>query len=289
MSGGARYVEPLTVSEAVAALAENSGARCLAGGQTLVAMMNAGLIEPPLVVGLRRVAELKGIEFDATGSVAIGAMTTHAALAREVKLSSGHAVLREAAVTIAHPAIRNMGTLGGALSHADPNADYPPAVMAADAVIEVVGPAGWRTIPASDFFLDFLTAAIEPGEIVTKVRVPAPARGSVGVYEKFARVDGDYATASIAMVLAMAGAKCSSIRVAIGACGPTPVRSLDAERVMIGTELDAEILVRAGQIMAESIDPVDDVRGSAEYRRMLVPRLLSRAVQRALSALRVEQ
>ena len=158
----------------MAALAENSGARCLAGGQTLVAMMNAGLIEPPLVIGLRRITELKGIEFDDTGSVVIGAMTTHAALARETRLSGGHAVLREAAATIAHPAIRNMGTLGGALSHADPNADYPPAVLAADAEIEVVGPGGRRTIPASDFFLDFLTSAIEPGEIVTKIRVPPP-------------------------------------------------------------------------------------------------------------------
>jgi aerobic carbon-monoxide dehydrogenase medium subunit len=286
---GARYVEPLTVAEAVAALTENSGARCLAGGQTLVAMMNAGLIEPPLVVGLRRVAELKGIEFDAAGSVVIGAMMTHAALARETRLSGAHAVLREAAATIAHPAIRNMGTLGGALSHADPNADYPPAVLAADAEIEVVGPGGRRTIPASDFFLDFLTAAIEPGEIVTKIRVPPPAPGSIGVYDKFARVDGDYATASIAVVLAMRGASCSAIRVAVGACGPIPMRSPEADQLMIGTELEAPVLTRAGQILAETIDPVDDVRGSAEYRRMLVPRLLTRAVQRALSTLRAEQ
>jgi carbon-monoxide dehydrogenase medium subunit len=286
---GARYVEPLTVGEAVAALTENSGARCLAGGQTLVAMMNAGLIEPPLVVGLRRVAELKGIEFDATGSVVIGAMMTHAALAREARLSGAHAVLREAAATIAHPAIRNMGTLGGALSHADPNADYPPAVLAADAEIEVVGPGGRRTIAASDFFLDFLTAAIEPGEIVTKIRVPPPAPGSISVYDKFARVDGDYATASIAVVLAMTGASCSAIRVAVGACGPTPMRSPEADQLMIGTELEAPVLARAGQILAETIDPVDDVRGSAEYRRMLVPRLLTRAVQRALSTLRAEQ
>jgi aerobic carbon-monoxide dehydrogenase medium subunit len=286
---GARYVEPLTVGEAVAALTENNGARCLAGGQTLVAMMNAGLIEPPLVVGLRRVAELKGIKFDATGSVVIGAMMTHAALARETRLSGAHAVLREAAATIAHPAIRNMGTLGGALSHADPNADYPPAVLAADAEIEVVGPGGRRTIAASDFFLDFLTAAIEPGEIVTKIRVPPPAPGSIGVYDKFARVDGDYATASIAVVLAMTGASCSAIRVAVGACGPTPMRAPEADQLMIGTELEAPVLARAGQILAETIDPVDDVRGSAEYRRMLVPRLLTRAVQRALSTLRAEQ
>jgi carbon-monoxide dehydrogenase medium subunit len=214
---------------------------------------------------------------------------THAALAQETRLLKGHAVLREAAGAIAHPAIRNMGTLGGALSHADPNADYPPAVLAVDAEIEVVGPGGQRTIPASDFFLDFLTAAIEPGEIVTKIRMPPPAPGSIGVYEKFARVDGDYATASIAVVLAMTGADCGAIRVAVGACGSTPIRSPEAEQLMIGTELDAAVLVRAGRILAEAIDPVDDVRGSAEYRRMLVPRLLTRAVQRALSRLRAEQ
>ena len=286
---GARYVEPLTVDEAVAALAGNSGARCLAGGQTLVAMMNAGLIEPPLIVGLRRIAELQGVELDDAGSIVIGAMTTHAALARETRLSDGHAVLREAAATIAHPAIRNMGTLGGALSHADPNADYPPAVLAADAEIELLGPGGRRTVAASDFFLDFLTAAIEPGEIVTKVRLPPSAPESVGVYEKFSRVDGDYATASIALVLTMKGTTCSAISAAVGACGPTPIRSAEAEQVMIGTELDAAVLRRAGEIIAEATDPIDDVRGSAEYRRLLVPRLLARAAQRALATLRAKR
>jgi aerobic carbon-monoxide dehydrogenase medium subunit len=286
---GARYVEPLTVGEAVTALAQNSEARCLAGGQTLVAMMNAGLIEPPLIVGLRRIVELKNIEIDAAGAVVIGAMTTHADLAQDARLSKGLAVLREAAAAIAHPAIRNMGTIGGALSHADPNADYPPAILAADAEVDVAGPAGQRTICACDFFRDFLTAAIEPGEIVTRVRLPLPPSGSIGVYEKFARVDGDYATASIAVMLAMKGANCSAIRVAVGACGPTPIRSTEAERLMIGTELDAAVLAHAGQVVADAIDPVDDVRGSAEYRRMLVPRLLTRAVQRALSTLRAKQ
>jgi len=280
---GARYVEPLTVGEVVAALAQDSGARCLAGGQTLVAMMNAGLIAPSLVVGLRRVAELKVIEVEEDGALVIGAMVTHAALAREERLSGGHAVMREAAAAIAHPAIRNLGTLGGALSHADPNADYPAAVLAAQAEIELMGPGGSRSVPASAFFLDFLTSAIEPGEIVTRVRLPTVLPGSVGVYEKFARVDGDYATVSIALVLLMAERSCAEIRVAIGACGPTPIRVPEAEQLLVGTELDAAVLARAGQLMADAIDPMDDVRGSAEYRRMLVPRLLARTVGRALS------
>src|SRR5262249_3647233 len=116
-----------------------------------------------------------------------------------------------------------------------------------------------------------------------RVRLPPPRPGSVGVYEKFARVDGDYATASIALVLVMAAGRCGAVRVAIGACGPTPIRSVDAEQLLIGTELDTAVLERAGQAMAAAIDPIDDMRGSAEYRRMLVPRLLARAVHRALS------
>ena len=189
-------------------------------------------------------------------------MATHAALAREARLSGGHAVIREAAAAIAHPAIRNLGTLGGALSHADPNADYPAAVLAAEAEIELIGPGGRRSVPASAFFLDFLTAAIEPGEIVTTLRLPPDPPGSVGVYEKFARVDGDYATASIALVLRMTGAICAEIRVAIGACGPTPIRVPEAEQLLVGTDLDAPRSCAAGQVLAATIDPVDDVRGS---------------------------
>lgn len=278
-----RYLEPLTVEDAVTALSRESGARCLAGGQTLVAMINSGLIAPPVLVALRRVAELRRIVVEPDGAVSIGAMMTHAALARETRLSGGHAVLRQAAAVIAHPAIRNLGTIGGALSHADPNSDYPAAVVAADAQIELAGPTGRRWVPASAFFVDFLTAAIEPGEIVTRIRLESAPSGSIGVYEKFARVDGDYATASIALVLRMADAVCADVRVAIGACGSTPIRVPEAEQALIGSGLDADILALAGGLMAEAVDPIDDVRGSAAYRRMLVPRLLARAVERALS------
>jgi carbon-monoxide dehydrogenase medium subunit len=288
MSAG-RYIEPATIAEAVNALAQHEGARCLAGGQTLVAMMNGGLVAPAVVVGLRRVAELRGIEAGRDGSLAIGAMTTHAALAREPRLTGAHALLREAASVVAHPAIRNLGTLGGALCHGDPNADYPAAILALDADIEVVGPGGARSIPASDFFVDFLTTTMEPGELLTRVRLPPSPTDSVGVYEKFARVDGDYATVAIALVLRMARGTCAEIRVAIGACGPTPIRVPEAEQSLLGTRLDSDVLARAGQVMADAVDPIDDVRGSAAYRRMLVPRLFARAVARALAGDRGRQ
>lgn len=281
MSG--HYIEPLTLDDAVTKLSEHAGARCLAGGQTLIAMMNAGLIAPPTLIALRRIAELGQLTVETDGAVSIGAMVTHARLAGEAKLTGAHALLRQAAAVVAHPAIRNLGTIGGALSHADPNADYPAAVVAAGAQIELVGPAGRRWVPASTFFLDFLTAAIEPGEIVTRLRLPPAPADAVGVYEKFARVDGDYATASIAIVLRMEAAVCADIRVAVGSCGPTPIRVPEAEHGLIGNSLDAAALAQAGALIAAALDPVDDVRGSAAYRRMLVPRLLARAVSRALS------
>jgi aerobic carbon-monoxide dehydrogenase medium subunit len=275
------WAAPRTVDEAIAILLQDPDARCLAGGQTLVAMMNAGLAEPSTLVTLRHVGELAGIQVDADGAILIGAMTRHAEVAREARLAGGLAVVREAASGIAHPAIRNLGTLGGSLCHADPNSDYPAAVTAAEAEIEVAGAQGRRWVSAGDFFVDFLTSALEPGELVTRVRLPKAPRGSVGVYEKFARVDGDYATVSVALMLSLSGEVCESVSLALGSCGATPVRSPEAEARLRGSRLDADALQAACGHLLERCSPIDDVRGSAEYRRMLVPRLVGRAFARA--------
>lgn len=273
--------EPTAVDEAVRILAANPEARYLAGGQTLVAMINAGLSEPSALVSLRRIEELSGVDVDADGSLLIGAMTRHAALARESRLTGALAAVREAAGLIAHPAVRNLGTVGGALAHADPNADFPTAMLAVDAEVEIAGEAGRRWLPIGEFFIDFLTTALEPGELLTRIRLPRPQPGSVGVYEKFARVDGDYATVSVALALSMRGTTCEHIAIAIGACGPVPVRSAEAEALLRGSALEADRVAQAGSLLADACDPVDDVRGSAEYRRMLVPRLVERALTRA--------
>lgn len=272
--------EPTTVEEAVRLLAADPEARCLAGGQTLVAMINAGLAEPSALVSLRRLDSLSGVAVE-DGAVVIGAMTRHAQLAREARLADGLAVVREAAATIAHPAIRNLGTIGGALCHADPNADFPAAVLAAGGEIEVAGRAGRRWIPAGAFFVDFLTTALQPGELMTRVRLPRPAGGSAGVYEKFARVDGDYATVSVALTLVLKGAVCETVAIALGSCGPVPVRSVEAEALLRGSRLEPACVAEACARLVERCDPVDDVRGSADYRRMLVPRLVERALARA--------
>lgn len=285
MTRSMSFHEPRTVDEAVALLAGDADARCLAGGATLVAMMNARLVEPSALVSLRHIEGLAGIEALADGTLRIGAMTLHRQTADDARLAAGRAVVREAAAVIASPPVRNMGTIGGSIAFGDPAADYPPALVAAGAEIEIVGPGGARKVTAGDFFTDWYETALAPGEIVVAVRVPPPPEDSASVYEKLARVEDDFAMVSVAVVLAMDGGACRHLRVAIGGCGPTPVHAAEAEERLIGGALDDEALRTLGEALAGASDPVDDVRASAEYRRMVMPRLVARTVKAARARL----
>ncbi|MBT5780856.1 MAG: xanthine dehydrogenase family protein subunit M [Rhodospirillaceae bacterium] len=275
------FHQPTTLDDALTLLAADPEALPLAGGATLVAMLNAELIEPSALVSLGGICELHTIEATPEGGLRLGAMLSHATLASEARLTGGNAVMRQAAAQIAHPAVRNIGTLGGAVAHGDPSSDLPAALVAADAVIEVAGPSGRRSIAAEGFFEDYLTNALEEGEMVAAVILPPQPESAVGHYEKFARVHGDYATLSVAVVLAMASGKCSHVRIALGAAGATPVRVVVAEARLIGSSLDAGAISEAAALLTAASDPVDDVRGSADYRLMLVPRLLTRALAAA--------
>jgi carbon-monoxide dehydrogenase medium subunit len=281
---GIQVHRPDSAEEAVRLKGQDPDAMYLAGGQTVVAMMNAELVEPSALISLDRVTSLVGIDTQNDGAVRIGAMTCHAEIAASDRLTGGHAVVGDAARVIAHPAIRNLGTIGGAVSHGDPNADFPAALVAADARIEAVGPQGSREIAAENFFKDFLTTALKEGELVTAVVLPAPPVGARSHYEKFARVDGDYATVSVAVALAMnSNAKVDWIRIAVGACGSQPVRVEAAENALKGEALSDSAIQQAAEQIAAACDPVDDVRGSADYRLLLVPRLIAKAVNAAKS------
>ena len=266
---------PRSVDEATAMLAADPDARPLAGGATLVAMMNARVLEPQALVNLSRIEELRGIRNEADGGVRIGAFTRHAETAACALLRGPAAVVRQAASKIANATVRNMGTIGGSISFADPGLDYPPAIVAAGASVEIAGTAGRRRVSAADFFVDWYTTALEPGEIVTAVLLGAVRVGGAA-YVKHARVAGDYATASAAVCIDATG----PVRAVIGSCGPTPVRDDDADALLSGDRSDAAI-ARAAALLDARADPLDDVRGSAEYRRLLIPRLLLRAVRRA--------
>ncbi len=274
------FLEPRTVAEAVACLAHHPDARCLSGGATLVAMMNAGLADPPAIVSLQRIESLAGIAVGENGAATIGCMTRHRTTAAEARLVGSQEVVRLAAQRIATPPIRNMGTIGGSISFADPAADYPAALVAADAEIEVVGAAGTRRIAAQDFFVDWYTTALAAGEFVIGVRLP-PAPRAAAVYDKLVKTEGDMGIATVAVVVAMDGGRCTDLRVAVGACGPRPVRLRDAEAALIGGPLDTQAVAELGRRLAEALDPVDDVRASSDYRRLVVPRMVGRAVAAA--------
>lgn len=272
---------PRSVAEAVALLAQDAAAKPLAGGATLVAMLNARVIEPNALVSLAGIAEIQGITALADGSIRIGAFTRHRDTAACVLPLGASAVVRDAAAQIGNATVRNMGTMGGSISFADPGLDYPPALVAAGARVEIASTQGTRSVGAREFFVDWYTTALQPGELVTAVLLPRPHAKAAGVYIKHARVAGDYATVSVAACL-HADAR---VTVAVGACGPTPLVDDAANALLSGDRSDAA-LTQAAALLDKLADPLDDVRGSANYRRLLIPRLLLRAVRAVEAAQR---
>ncbi len=272
---------PTDLADAIRLLAEEPEARPLAGGASLVAMMNARLVEPSALVSLAQIPGLSGISEAGDGALRIGAMTRHRETASDMRLTGGRSILRRAASRIANPVVRNMGTIGGSIALADPAADYPAALVCLDAAIEIAGPAGARRVAARHFFTGWYQTALAPGEMVTAVLLPAAPTGSVGVYRKLARIAGDFAIVSVALMLGAEGDRCTTLRVAVGACGPAPLRLPEFEEKLVGRPLDALDIGALGRALAWISDPVDDVRGSAAYRRRVIPRLVTDAYERA--------
>jgi len=266
---------PATLAEALSLLAQDPGAKPISGGATLVAMMNARVIEPEALVSLAAIRELQGIAQLADGGLRIGAFTRHRETAADARLKDTLFVVRDAAAQIANAVVRNMGTIGGSIAFADPGLDYPPALVAANAEVEIASASGRRRLPIESFFVDWYLTALQPGEIVVAVLLPKPQPGG-SRYHKVARVSGDYATVSIAIARTTEG----DVRVAVGACGPTPIHS-DEIDAMLSSDSSLANVARAADALAGLADPVDDVRASAHYRLSLIPRLLERAVRQA--------
>jgi len=264
------YQEPSSVDAATGLLAEHGvDATVLAGGTAFALLYRNGLIRPGHVVGLRRCAELRGIRKEGD-ALWIGALATH----REVELSATvrahHPAIAETFGRIATVRIRHQATVGGNLAHADPAQDPPPTLIAFDAVVHVAGPMGARReIPIADLFVDHYTTSLGPAEVVLGVRVPAVAAGTRATYLKFLpRSLDDYATVSVAAALRLDPAgRVASVRVALGAVGPIPVRAHAVERALLGEVLTAARLRDAADAVRSEIDPLDDARGSAGYKR----------------------
>lgn len=282
---------PTTVDEAVTLLHDaGERGRALSGGATLIAMMNAGLVDADCLVSLKDVSELSEFSRAADGQVRIGAMRRHRQTAFESDLRNAHLVVSEAAAQIANPPVRNMGTMGGSIAFADPAADYPGALVAADAQIEIAGIDGRREVAAQDFFEGWYETALNPGEIVTAVILPATSQGARSRYTKLCRVAGDFAICSIAATgvvhnpsAALADRRFSQLRLAVGGCGGGPVRVPEAEQMLIDEPVNEAALDRASACVVAALDPVDDVRASASYRLNVAPRMIRQTLQQILA------
>jgi aerobic carbon-monoxide dehydrogenase medium subunit len=283
--GSFSYHRPSTVADAVKLLSTlGEEARPLAGGHSLVPMMKLRLATPEHLVDLHGIAGLKGIRRDGN-RIVIGAMTTQHELLASDDIAKSLPILHETALLIADPQVRYMGTIGGNVANGDPGNDMPALMMTLGASYRLEGPTGARDIAASEFYQGAYFTALEPGEILTSISVPAPAAGHGYAYEKLKRKIGDYATAAAAVVLTMAGGKVASCAIGLTNLHETPLLAADAAQAMIGTSLDPATLKKAAAAAVAIMSPAADARGPAEYRRhvggIMVTRALTRAAARA--------
>lgn len=275
------YIAAGTVEEAVSVLAQHDGeAKVIAGGQSLVPMLNFRLLAPAVLVDLNRIPGLDGVT-EQDGGLRIGALTRHRTLETSEIVKARFPVLNAAMQFVAHLAIRNRGTIGGSLCHADPAAELPTMAVLLDAEIEAAGPKGERVIAAQDFFESALSTTLEEDEIVTGVRLPGLAARTGWAFEEFARRSGDFGIAGVGVTIALDGDAVTEARVALLGVGQTPLRARAAEAVLQGQQQDAELIAAAAQAAASDAEPEDDLHGSADYRRHLVGVLTRRAVEAA--------
>lgn len=276
------YVRPSTVEDAVAALTADPDAKVIAGGQSLLPVLRLRLAAPTTLVDLRDVESLHGVRV-AGDELVIGAMTTHDEILHDHRVAEHAPLLAAATATVGDRQVRHLGTVGGSLSHADPAGDLPTVACALDATMVAVGPNGRREIPATDFFVDYLTTALEPDEILVEVRVGDTA-GWGYRYEKFSRVAQAWAIVSVAALVRRAGGGVADTRVALSNMARRPVRAAAVERALTGTGGDAGAVTAAAGHADEGTDPPSDVNGAADYRAHLARVLTRRALTAAAGA-----
>jgi len=279
--GAFDYHRPSSVTEAVGLLAQlGEDARAIAGGHSLIPMMKLRLASPSHLVDLGGLADLKGIREEG-GDIVIGATTTQHELIGSDALAEKVPILREAALQIADPQVRYVGTLGGNVANGDPGNDMPAVMMCLGATYHAVGKGGERKLAARDFYHGAYFTALEPGEIVTAVRIPVPAAGHGYAYEKLKRKVGDYATAAAAVILTMSGGKVASCSIGLTNVAETPLWAEEAGKIVTSSSLDAATVKRAVAAAEAITSPASDGRGPAQYRTKMAGVMLARALARA--------
>jgi carbon-monoxide dehydrogenase medium subunit len=286
ITGEFNYFAPPSVQEAASLLVEHgTGAKILAGGQSLIPAMRFRLSMPETIIDINQLTGLQYIRED-NEHLAIGALTREAAVEDSSLVQQRFHLLADVSKVIADPIVRNMATVGGNLAHADPANDHPAVMLAYNAQVVAEGTNGMRTIPIDSFFLDLFQSALTDDEILTEIRIPKPAANSSGAYVKLERKVGDYAIAAAAVHLTLDGDRCVTARIGLTNVNPVPMRAQSAEQILIGNRLTDEVIEAAGAAAAAECSPSPDLRGSVDYKRDVTRVLTKRAIRTAIARIR---
>jgi carbon-monoxide dehydrogenase medium subunit len=274
------YVEPETLDEALALLAEDpDDTIVMAGGTSVVILMKQDLVRPARVIGLRKLAQLRAV---ASGDgLIIGALATHGSLVRSIDVRGFAPALAATFASVATVRIREQATVGGNLAHADPSQDPPVTLLALDATAVAMSKARGRRIPLDELFVDIFETSLEPDELLLRLELPPLPAGARATYKKFLpNTLDDYATVSVAAVIATAAdGTCTHARIALGGAGPVPLRAREAERSLVGRRLDDGSIREAAALASAATDPIADLRGSARYKRAMAGVWTERALR----------
>lgn len=281
------YHAPTSLQETFDLLATyGEDAHLMAGGTALVLLLQQGLVQPGHVVGLRKIADLQGVRTLDGGGLEIRSLTTHRQAEKSADVQAYCPALADNFSRVATIRIRNQGTVGGNLAHADPAQDPPPMLIALGAQAVVASKQGQRRIPLDEFFVDFFETAIQPGEVLVSIELPPLPAGTGVTYKKFLpRTQDDYATVSVAAALRVGqDSVCEDVRVALGAAATTPIHARGVENALRGQKLNADTIKEAAALVRDEVDPLDDLRGSAGYKREMARVWTQRALQELLDA-----
>jgi aerobic carbon-monoxide dehydrogenase medium subunit len=279
------YVSPTTVEETLAYLSEyGQNSKILAGGMSLIPLMKLRLTSPKYLIDINRISSLEYIREDGD-SLLIGPLTRHHAVQNSDLLARRARIMTEAASLIGDPQVRNSGTIGGSLVHADPSADWGSVMIALDASFKMMDAANERVVGADEFFIDSLTSAVKSNELLTEIRIPLSRHASGGSYQKLERKAGDFATVGVAAQLSLGSdGACEKVGIGLSSVASTNMRARKAEEVLSGREITKSKIEEAAQTASEESRPTDDVlRGSAEYKRAMVRVFAERALTHALN------
>jgi carbon-monoxide dehydrogenase medium subunit len=276
------YYRARSVSEASDLLQKHSGAKLLAGGHSLIPLLKLRLASPSALIDIGRIAELRGITVSGS-TIRIGPLTTHAELASSAVLRQQCPALAEAAARVGDPAVRNRGTIGGNVAHADPASDLPTVLTALDARMSATGPGGTRTFGAGDFFTGMMSTALGEKDVLTAIEIPVLTKGQGMAYVKFEHPASRYAVIGVTAAVTLAGGTCTSAAVAIGGCVPRPARAKTVEKALTGQSLSGETIAKAASQVSRDLgdDILGDLFASAEYRKAMAPVWVKRAVTAA--------